>query len=34
MIESIQQFPNLRDKSIFLGVVMSKRMNPINSNTH
>ncbi len=25
MIESIQQFPNLRDKSIFLGVVMSIR---------
>ena len=25
MIESIQQFPNLRDKSIFLGVVMSRR---------
>lgn len=25
MIENIQQFPNLRDKSIFLGVVMSKR---------
>lgn len=25
MIESIPQFPNLRDKSIFLGVVMSKK---------
>ena len=25
MIESIHQFPNLRDKSIFLGVVMSKK---------
>ncbi len=25
MIESIQQFPNLRDKSIYLGVVMSKK---------
>ncbi len=25
MIESIQQFPNLRDKSIFLGVVMLRR---------
>ena len=25
MIESIHQFPHLRDKSIFLGVVMSKR---------
>ncbi len=28
LIENIKKFPNLRDKSIFLGVVMSKKTNP------
>jgi len=32
MIESLPQLPYLRDKSIYLGVVMSKNSLPINRN--